>query len=212
MIMRSVLALALLGAVATGLAGCDSIRAAAGQGKDSPDEFAVVTKAPLVIPPDFNLHPPAPGAAAANQVEPTNAAQSALFSADPATVAASLPPTMSTGERFLLANARVQDADPGIRQQIAADARNLRSSDDSFTDSLLFSSSTPAPAPPLDADAEARRIDAARAAGTTSAVPPPPAGSAAPAGSFPPDTPSTDTPKPDSKDDDDGWLGHLWPF
>jgi hypothetical protein len=193
--MRRVVTLALIGGLAASLSACDSFRESAGLGKDTPDEFAVVTKAPLVIPPDFNLHPPAPGAAAANQVEPTQAAQAALFAADPATVAASLPATMSSGERYLLANARVQDADPGIRQQIAADAGGLRGSDDSFTDNLLFSSSTPAASPPLDADAEARRIDAARAAGSGAATPP-----SAPAPSAPP---------PEKKDDGgSSW----WPF
>ena len=43
-------------------AGCGDLREAAGLTKKSPDEFAVTTKAPLVIPPDFNLRPPAPGA------------------------------------------------------------------------------------------------------------------------------------------------------
>ncbi|MBL6853828.1 MAG: DUF3035 domain-containing protein [Alphaproteobacteria bacterium] len=200
--MRRVVTLALIGGLAAGLGACDSLKSSAGFGKDSPDEFAVVTKAPLVIPPDFNLHPPAPGAAAANQVEPTQAAQSALFAADPATVAASLPANMSMGERYLLANARVQDADPGIRQQISADAGNLRGSDDSFTDSLLFSgsSSTPPGSLPVDADAEARRLEAARAAGAT-AAPPAPAGSATPAPSAPP--------PPPEKADDSPWY---WPF
>ena len=194
--MRRVVTLALIGGFAAALSACDSIRESAGIGKDTPDEFAVVTKAPLVIPPDFNLHPPAPGAAAANQVEPTQAAQSALFSADPATVAASLPANMSNGERFLLANARVQDADPTIRQEIAADAGNLRSSDDSFTDNLLFSGSSTAPGSvPVDADAEARRIEAARAAGAA-------APSTAPAPTAPP-------PPPEKKDDGgSSW----WPF
>jgi hypothetical protein len=194
--MRRVVILALMGGLAATLSACDSIRESAGIGKETPDEFAVVTKAPLVIPPDFNLHPPAPGAAAANQVEPTQAAQTALFAADPATVAASLPANMSSGERYLLANARVQDADPAIRQEIAADAGNLRSSDDSFTEGLLFSgSSTPPGSTPVDADAEARRIEAARAAG--GATP-----STAPAPAAPP-------PPPEKKDDGgSSW----WPF
>jgi len=197
--MRRVVTLALIGGLAASLSACDSIRESAGFSKDTPDEFAVVTKAPLVIPPDFNLHPPAPGAAAANQVEPTQAAQAALFSADPNTVAASLPATMSTGERYLLANAHVQDADPGIRQQIAADAGNLRGSDDSFTDALLFSgSSTPPGSTPVDADAEARRLESARAAGATGASP-------APAGSA-----TSAPPPPPEKTDDSG--SSWWPF
>ena len=31
--------------------------------RDRPDEFAVSRQAPLVVPPDFSLTPPAPGAA-----------------------------------------------------------------------------------------------------------------------------------------------------
>jgi hypothetical protein len=190
----------LLGASAT-LAGCESIRSAAGNDKESPDEFAIVTKAPLVIPPDFNLRPPAPGTAPANQVEPTQAAQAALFSADPATVAASLPGTMSEGERYLLANAGVQNADPAIRQQLASD-NGLRGSDQSFTNSLLFGDTSASGAKPVDADAEARRVDSARAGGTTAP---------APAGTAPAPAPTPDQPADTSKDDD-GWLGHLWPF
>ena len=58
-VMRSmrVLCVAALGAGVIALAGCDSIREEAGLSKQSPDEFAVTTKAPLIIPPDFNLRP-----------------------------------------------------------------------------------------------------------------------------------------------------------
>ncbi|HEY0302833.1 MAG TPA: DUF3035 domain-containing protein, partial [Rhizomicrobium sp.] len=146
MLSRSLLRATLLAGFALGLAGCSTLRDAAGGGKDSPDEFAVVTKAPLVIPPDFNLKPPAPGTAPINQVEPTQAAQNALFNADPATVAAALPATMSPGERYMLGAAGVQNADPSIRQQIASDTSGMRGSDDSFTNDLLFWSSAPSAA------------------------------------------------------------------
>ncbi|MEI9994508.1 MAG: DUF3035 domain-containing protein [Rhizomicrobium sp.] len=201
MVSRKVLGIALLAGAAVTLAGCDTLRNAAGQGKDSPDEFAVVTKAPLVIPPDFNLKPPAPGTAPANQVEPTQAAQNALFNADPATVAASLPPSMSMGERYLLASAGVQNADPTIRRQIAADGAGMRGSDDDFTKNVLFwNGPTPAPgSTPVDADAEARRVDAARNGGAANA---PAAATATPA---PP-------PAPPPAKSDDGWLSGLWPF
>jgi hypothetical protein len=198
---RRLIQVALLVGAAASLSACDSIRSASGNDKESPDEFAIVTKAPLVIPPDFNLRPPAPGTAPANQIEPTQAAQSALFNADPATVAASMPATMSPGERYLLANAGVQNADPAIRQQLASDANGVRGSDSSFTNSLLFGDTSASGAKPVDADAEARRVDAARAGGATPAAP-------APASSAPP---PPDKPADTSKDDDD-WLGHLWPF
>jgi hypothetical protein len=197
---RRILSVALLAGAAALLAGCSAIRDASGNGKDSPDEFAVVTKAPLVIPPDFNLKPPAPGTEPTNQVEPTQAAQSALFTSDPQAVAASLPATMSAGERYLLAYAHAQDADPAIRQQIIADVAGARASDDSFTNSVLFwTGPTPPPgSTPVDADTEARRIDTAKGTGTTPA---------------PSNTPPAATPAPDTdNNDDDGWLDHLWPF
>jgi len=40
------------------LMGCEGIRQATGAAKLPPDEFTVLTKAPLVLPPDYNLRPP----------------------------------------------------------------------------------------------------------------------------------------------------------
>src|ERR1700733_9706939 len=133
--MRSqlVLRIAVVGASLLALAACDSLREEAGLTKQSPDEFAVTTKAPLVVPPDFNLRPPAPGAAPTNQTDPTTSAETALYGASPEQVASSLPPTMSQGERMLLANAHVENTDPTIRQEIASDGSNMRAGDDSFT-------------------------------------------------------------------------------
>ncbi len=39
-----------------------SVQQALGMGKRSPDEFAVVSRAPLIMPPEFDLRPPEPGA------------------------------------------------------------------------------------------------------------------------------------------------------
>ena len=42
--------LALLGVLAISLPACSSVGDALGMGKSPPDEFAVVTKAPLIVP------------------------------------------------------------------------------------------------------------------------------------------------------------------
>jgi len=58
--MRTMKPALLLITLSATLAGCGS-----GGGllnRDRPDEFAVQRQAPLVVPPDFNLVPPAPGA------------------------------------------------------------------------------------------------------------------------------------------------------
>ncbi|HEY6579103.1 MAG TPA: DUF3035 domain-containing protein [Rhizomicrobium sp.] len=159
------LRVAVLAGLALSLIGCESIREAAGVTKEPPDEFAVVTKSPLVVPPDFNLRPPKPGAAPTNQSSPTEAAQSALFGDDPATAAAALPGNYSPEERILLANSGGANADPAIRKQIASDAKNMEATDDSFTNELLFSVPDPNKGTPLNADAEAQRIQTAKAQG-----------------------------------------------
>jgi hypothetical protein len=155
------------------LAGCDTIREATGNDKQPPDEFAVLTKAPLIIPPDFNLRPPKPGAAPLNQSEPTDTAQQSLFGADTATIAKAMPGNMSDGEKMLLASAGAQNADPSIRQDLAADRNKaLQSASDDFTNTVLFWQKPSEKDESLNADAElAKSASAKQPDGAKSAAP-----------------------------------------
>jgi hypothetical protein len=120
------------------LAACDDFREATGQGKAPPDEFAVVTKAPLIIPPDYNLHPPRPGEAPLNQVEPAESAQQSLFGTNASTTA-QLPAGASDSERTLLANAGAENSDPTIRQDLATDLnKSEQAASDDFTNQVMF--------------------------------------------------------------------------
>jgi hypothetical protein len=154
------------------LSGCgNTVSQMLGSDKEPPDEFAVVTKAPLIIPPDYNLKPPKPGAPPTNQISPTQAAQAALFTPDASTVASTMTGDMSQGEKLLLANAGAADADSSIRQVIAADNRNMQAADTGFTDNLMFwQKSQPHQDPNVDADAEARNV-ATQKATTAPATP-----------------------------------------
>ena len=78
------------------LSGCDGIRKVAGLNKKSPDEFAVTTKAPLVIPPDFALVPPQPGAARPQDNQATAQTLDALFGGFGGRPSRSLPPQASS--------------------------------------------------------------------------------------------------------------------
>jgi hypothetical protein len=158
--VRCILTGVAIAGLGLALTACQSIRDAAGLNKAAPDEFAVVNKAPLIIPPDFNLKPPKPGAAPLNQTSPTVSAQAALYSDDPAAVAKALPGNYSDSEKMLLAQTGAANASDGIRQQITADNEKLQSADDSFTDSLLFGGPTDTADAPVDANAEKARIDA----------------------------------------------------
>ncbi len=135
------------------VAGCGDLRDAAGLTKRSPDEFAVTTKAPLVVPPDFNLRPPAPGAAPTNQITPSASAEMALFSdQDPQTIARNMPGTDSMAEKLLLARAGAQKADPTIRSRLRADTRAVQEANTSFTDRVLGAAPTPYTGKPINPD------------------------------------------------------------
>jgi len=74
--MRKTAALIALSAGALLLSGCG------GGGlfnRQRPDEFAVQRQAPLVVPPDFALVPPAPGAPRPTDQSAAGQAQTALF-------------------------------------------------------------------------------------------------------------------------------------
>lgn len=76
--MRKVAALALVVSAATLLSACGS-----GGGsllnRDRPDEMAVTRAAPLVVPPDFSLTPPNPGAPRPQDTDAGRQALDALF-------------------------------------------------------------------------------------------------------------------------------------
>ena len=78
-------------------------------GRTGPDEFAVARQAPLVIPPDFSLTPPRPGAPRANDVSPNAQALDALFGGTA---------QRSAGETATIAAAGVDSDDPGIRSTV----------------------------------------------------------------------------------------------
>ena len=71
--MRKSLALPVIAAVV--LAGCSTIRPRA----SVPDEFAVARNAPLVIPPDYSLTPPAAGTVTNSPADAQSQAIEALF-------------------------------------------------------------------------------------------------------------------------------------
>lgn len=75
--------------------------------RDRPDEFAVQRQAPLVVPPDFNLVPPAPGAPRPAEGTASQQALEALFGG---------PAPRSAVETSALE--RAGRADPGIRSAV----------------------------------------------------------------------------------------------
>jgi hypothetical protein len=103
--------LAFLAGAALLLSGCSALRGE----KKSPDEFAVTKEAPLVMPPDFAMKPPRPGAPRPTELSAQGQALEALFGAG----AAAAP--RSAGEQALLDKAGAAKASADIRSTLRDD-------------------------------------------------------------------------------------------
>lgn len=141
--------------------GCASTSRALGLEKSAPNEFNILTKAPLVVPPEYNLRPPAVGSSSAeNNYSQRTAREALLGDIDDA--------TPSQGEIALMAKAGVNRANPEIRLEIDG-ANSVERKSNGFTDRLLFwqngqvvdENGNPTP---LDADNEARRVESVNSA------------------------------------------------
>jgi hypothetical protein len=148
-------------ALALALGGCEETRKSIGWDKDPPDEFRVVTRAPLSVPPDFGLRPPAPGAPRPQEGTTTDQVRSAVTGARPGALPAQSARAVtrqSDGEAALLARAGGDRADPAIRGIVDREAVSLAEADRSFTDRLIFWREPEPPGTVVDAERENRRL------------------------------------------------------
>ncbi len=155
-----VAATATILALALGLGGCNDVRKAAGWDKAPPDEFRVISRAPLSLPPDFGLRPPTPGAARPQEGTTTDQARNAVTGGraparTPATTAVS---RSSQGETALLSKVGADRADPTIRETVNREAGALADAERGFTDRLLFWREPDPPGTVIDAEREQQRI------------------------------------------------------
>ncbi len=164
---RPVFAVAIAMAALTALAGCESMRDAVGITKRSPDEFAVVTRAPLTLPPDYGLRPPQPGAPRPQEQEVRDSAQTVLAARAGSVKRSSLPPGASRAETALLAKAGATEVDPAIRAAIDRESSILANQDERFVDTLLFWNKRPKPGEIVDARQEAKRLQENAALGNS---------------------------------------------
>jgi len=144
------------------LAGCgDNVRRTLGLNKQSPDEFRVVSRAPLTVPPSFALRPPAPGAQRPQEASATERARQAVFRVEERERSLEQAPpddSRSLGERSLLLQAGVDRNDPNIRQEVERESRQINEESRSFADRLIFWKDPEPEYEEIDASAEARRL------------------------------------------------------
>ena len=146
---------------ASSMSGCTDARRALGYDKAPPDEFAVIARAPLSQPPDYNLRPPSPGAPRPQEGTATDQARAALTPGKTAPAALS----GSKGEQVILAKAGADKAVPDIRRVVNEETTQMVEASDSFVDKLVFWQDKAPPGDIVNADAERKRIKDNAAAG-----------------------------------------------
>jgi len=148
---RSLLTLPVaLALLAPAVAGCSNTKEMLGLTKRSPDEFQVVSRAPLSMPPDFSLRPPTPGAPRPQEGTTRQQAQS-IVTGNYNNNAGPLQPdqipsvgegeptaTQSEGESVFLQSASVTGIDPNIRKLVDEETAVDQNDSASFLDDLIF--------------------------------------------------------------------------
>jgi hypothetical protein len=119
-------------------AGCAAAGRALGVEKVTPDEFRVVSKAPLVVPPDYALRPPKPGEPRPQELAPESQARLALMGRNDA--------SRTQGETLLAEKAGASRADPLIRYVVDDEFGDVTHKDKSFADRVMFWKRSPEPA------------------------------------------------------------------
>jgi uncharacterized lipoprotein len=144
------------------LAGCGGVQEQFSLTSTPPDEFKVMTRAPLAVPPDFNLRPPTPGEPRPQEGTATQQAKQVIFRAsDNAELALgeAMPANGRTvGERALLVEAKADQAQSDIRQVVERESRTLREEDGYLYNVLVFWRDEEPPGQIIDAEAEAKRL------------------------------------------------------
>ena len=163
--IRSVAVLTLAASAALAVSACGSLKQGIGLTKVVPDEFVTVSTAPLTVPPEYGLRPPAPGQPRPQELAPESAARQILLGQRQAV-------TRTAGEQVLVAQAGAEQADPLARYVVDDEFGDIAHKDESFADRLMFwrkdQPSTQAPTTrqtangqtTIDATTEAARLQA----------------------------------------------------
>lgn len=163
--IKAVLGVTII-AAALSLSACSSVKKELGVGRNSPDEFLVVKRAPLTVPPDYVLRPPAEAVAVAAEQQNNTVKTSLLGKSEK---------SVETGEadKALLGKLGTAEAAPGIREKIEEDNGYISFNNRTLASRLIFwddekktfADAENIPASVVDPAAEAERIKKARAEG-----------------------------------------------
>jgi hypothetical protein len=137
------------------LSGCGNVKKNLGLERSAPDEFTVVHRAPLSMPPDYDLRPPTPGAPRPQDAVVEEQAKEAVLGNNST---ASAP---SGSDSTFLKDAGADQVNDSIRQQVDRETAALPAKQKTVSEKLLgWTKSKPAEpaATVVDPDKEAARL------------------------------------------------------
>ena len=140
------------------LTACENAKESLGLETKPPDEFAVVKRAPLEMPPDYYLRPPAPGQQRPQELRTDQEAKQAVFGAEAVQVQEQRP--VSTGENILLQKTGATNIDPDIRRKVDAETAEIAEENIPGIDKIrgLVGQKVDTPATVVNAKEEAQRL------------------------------------------------------
>lgn len=122
----------LVAALVSGLGACQRAKETLGLAKAPPDEFNVVTRAPLEMPPTLDVLPlPEPGMQRPQELQPQQQAMALLFGGTPVST------SPSEAEEVLMVDADVAAAQPDIRGTVNIEQQEM-ASDRTLNEMLQF--------------------------------------------------------------------------
>ncbi len=152
----------LIASMVLALSACEGVQKQLGLTKQSPDEFKVVARAPLSLPPDYTLRPPEPGIPRPQEGTTSQQARNAIFGQQQPEAGTQEPKTASDdrslAEMSLLKAAGADQADPNIRRIIDAETLRINAESDDFLEALVFWREPEAAGEIVNATEEAKRL------------------------------------------------------
>ena len=125
------------------LAGCSSARDIVGLSKQSPDEFEVVTRAPLSLPPDYGLRVPIPNSSRTQEksvgesADDLISAKGSLLSRQKLSRRDGLG-SISPVEEAILGRARAERSNDSIRAKLNSENKAISGTDKKLIEKIIF--------------------------------------------------------------------------
>lgn len=148
--------LLLISCAVFGLSACsDEAKQDLGLINVAPDEFSVVTRAPLSVPPDYALRPPRPGAARPMEISTKDQARQTIFGVKDVDSSGAVKVDTESSNGFL-AKVGANNANPDIRDVIDTETPT---DNRTTAERLLFlKSKTESEGNPIDPNEEFERL------------------------------------------------------